>query len=292
VFDKAYLWIFGLLMAAGMGFPIPEEVPIVTAGVWVGHAGEAPPPHADVARAAASFSATPNAALPQVALAVINTPVPVSNLRWWIMLPVCIVSVVLSDSILYSVGRLCGPRLLDTKWMRKLIPPPSRERIEGNFNRYGIWVLMAARFTPAIRSPIFIMAGVMRISLIRFVIADGIYAIPGVSALFFLAYWFGDQFREWLERAEGRVHSARPIIIMVLILAVAAYMVYHFLRYPVATGDPREEIPVIGQKVAEKIVPPEERAKGTEPGAWSADGTPTDNAAAPHAQDAAPPNPK
>lgn len=63
-----YVGIFLALVAAGLGAPIPEEIPVVTGGVLVGH--------------------------------------PENNLRWWIMVPVCIVGVVISDGLLYGIGRL------------------------------------------------------------------------------------------------------------------------------------------------------------------------------------------
>src|SRR5262249_42879509 len=147
-------------------------------------------------------------------------PVPVP-LRWWIMLPLCILGVVISDGLLYGIGRFWGPRLLDSAWMKRLMPAERRQRIEGNFHDYGVLVVLFARFLPTIRSPIFIMAGTMRLPFTKFVIADGLYAIPGVSLLFFLAFWFGDQFRDLVLAAEGRVQSLRPILILLLIAGVA-----------------------------------------------------------------------
>jgi len=46
---------------------------------------------------------------------------------------------------------------------------------------------------PGIRTPIFIIAGMLRVPLGRFLIADGLYAIPGVNILFWLAYLLTDQ---------------------------------------------------------------------------------------------------
>ena len=83
----------------------------------------------------------------------------------------------------------------------------------------------------------------MRLSLARFLIADGIYAIPGVSLLFWLAFWFGDQFRETVERAENGVARLRPLIILLAIAVVAGLLLSHFLRRPVVTGTP-EELPL------------------------------------------------
>jgi membrane protein DedA with SNARE-associated domain len=203
---------FSLLVAAGIGFPIPEEFPIIGAGLWVAHN-----PHIGASR--------------------------------WLILPVCIAGVVISDGLLYGMGRYFGPRLLEWRVVKRLLTPQKRERIESNFHKNGVLTLLFARFLPAIRSPIFITAGIMRLSFVKFVIADGIYAIPGVSLLFFLSFWFGDSFRDYYME---KVHELRPLLILLAIAAVAGILAYHFFRKPVASGDP-EELPLIGKQVAAKI---------------------------------------
>jgi membrane protein DedA with SNARE-associated domain len=269
VFSRAALWIylgaFLSLVAAGIGFPIPEEVPIVVAGAMVGHASEDPSLYDAVFQVMAGFEASPNTAFPWVGPIVSSqvdvppTVTPQVRLLWEIMLPLLILGVVISDGLLYGIGRFWGPRLLETMWMKRLIPPKRRLRIEENFHKYGVLVLLFARFLPTIRSPVFIIAGIMRLPFKRFLLADGLYAIPGVSLLFFLAFWFGDTFRNLVLAFERRVDSAKPILILLGLAAVTAYLVYHFFRHPVATGDPREEIPVIGQQVAAKITRPDDQ---------------------------------
>jgi membrane protein DedA with SNARE-associated domain len=208
-----YFGVFIALLAAGCGFPIPEEIPVITGGVLVGR-------HE-------------------------------SEVVWWIMLPVIIVGIVISDGLLYGIGRVWGRRLLEVPWIqRRLLPPERVGRIERNFHQYGVKILLFARFLPAIRSPIFITAGIMRLPLSLFLLADGIYAIPGASLLFFLGCWFTDQFMEAVKRAE----SYRPLVIVIVLVAVASYLLYHFLHRPVATGDP-EELPVIGEQVAKISLP-------------------------------------
>jgi membrane protein DedA with SNARE-associated domain len=211
----AYLGVLVTLLAAGFGLPIPEEIAIVTAGALAGHAASDPS----------------------------------SRIVWWIMLPTCILGVVASDSCLYIIGRVWGQRLLKSSWVqRRLIPPAKRESIERNFRQYGFWILLGARLLPGIRSPIFIMAGVNRLSLTKFIIADGIYAIPGVSLLFFLSYLFTDQFVEVVRKAE----SVRPIVVMCVIAVMVGAGIYYFLKHPVATGDPHE-VPLIGNQLAHRI---------------------------------------
>jgi membrane protein DedA with SNARE-associated domain len=210
-----YLGVFAALVAAGVGFPMPEEIPIVTAGALAGHAAQ------DADRAP----------------------------YWWVLLPLCILGVVISDMLLYCAGRIFGLGLLKFPLAARVLPRERLARIQRNFRRYGVLILLFARFLPGIRSPIFLTAGIMRLSWRRFLLADGLYAIPGVSLLFFLAYWFTDQFRDLVERAEDYLDRIRPLLVVAAILGIAVYFVVQFLRKPVHTGDP-QELPLIGEQVA------------------------------------------
>jgi membrane protein DedA with SNARE-associated domain len=207
------LGTFASLVAAGLGAPIPEELPVVGAGIWAG--------------------------LP-------TTVATFGPLRW-LILPVCILGVVISDGLLYGVGRRFGTRILELRMVRRVLPPKKQEEIRENFHKHGVKVLLFARFLPGIRSPIFIMAGVMKLPLRRFILADGIYAIPGVSLLFFLSWWFQQSFQELIEKFEtGVQHYLKPLLILAALGLVIGYLIYHFLKVPVTTGDPNE-VPVIGQ---------------------------------------------
>ena len=250
------LGIFASLVAAGLGFPMPEEIPIVTAGALAGHAADRPSPNPPVEIVVGVLAADPTAPFPgQLPWGTLNWlsnyPPPVrSPMRWWFLLPVCILGVVISDGLLYGVGWFWGVRVLHFPWIRRLLPQERFERIQHNFQRYGVLILLFARILPGIRSPIFLTAGITRLPLRRFLLADLLYAIPGVSLLFSLAYWFTDSFLDLVLRVKREVDWVRPIIIMTLLAGVAVYLVFHFLRRPVPTGDP-EELPFGGQVAAQ-----------------------------------------
>lgn len=168
------------------------------------------------------------------------------RVRWWVMLPVCIAGVVLSDIILYSLGWWGGDRLKKSRWMTRVLAPQRVQRIEENFHRYGVNILVFGRLVPGIRAPLFLTAGTMGLTLPRFLLADGIGAIVGNSFFFFLGFWFGDSVKTLIENAEERL---KPILIIVAVGLVVAYLLWHFLRHPVSTGNP-EEVPIIGHQVA------------------------------------------
>ena len=113
------------------------------------------------------------------------------------------------------IGRFWGTRLVERPFIRKHILTPERlQKITDNFHDYGIRILLFARLTPGIRTPIFLTAGITRLPLMRFVLADGIYAIPGVSILFVLGYAFTDRIVDLIENEAGKVKS---IIILVVL---------------------------------------------------------------------------
>ena len=148
------------------------------------------------------------------------------------MLPVCIAGVVVSDAFLYTIGRHGGAHLLEMRWVqRHLVKPEKRAKIERNFQKYGVKILLGARLLPGIRAPIFIMAGVMRLPMARFILADGLYAVIGVNILFWLAFWGGDAFADLVRAAEHRVSSlVRPLLIIGGWAAVGAVLLRLYLR--------------------------------------------------------------
>jgi membrane protein DedA with SNARE-associated domain len=226
-----YLGVFFGIIATGLGFPMPEELPVIVGG----------------------------------GLAVRE------QARVWIMLPVCIVGVIVGDSCLYLIGRIWGSRLVERPFFKKRFLPPERlASITDNFHKYGIKILLFARLTPGIRAPIFLTAGITRLSLPRFLIADGLYAIPGVSLLFFLGYFFTDRMVALIQAKEEVV---KTIIILVIVLGGAGYFLYRFLRKPMVTGNPAE-VPSIMEPVSygvdhmtSKILHPQTDVVACEPAA-------------------------
>ena len=137
--------------------------------------------------------------------------------------------------------------MLEWKWVQRRLPPEKREQIEKNFHDRGIMVLLGARLLPGIRTPIFIMAGMLRVPLSRFLLADALYAIPGVNLLFWLAYMLTDQVVEGYKRVE----EYRPLVMVVLAMVFGVVLYRYVLTKRVSTGEPP---PPIIAKPAEAVV--------------------------------------
>jgi hypothetical protein len=97
---------------------------------------------------------------------------------------------------------------------------------------------------PGIRTPVFLSAGIVHLPFRKFLLADAIYAIPGVNLIFWLAYYLTDAFMNLLHKVE----SYRELAVVAILSFVAGFITATFVRRPVATGSP-EELPVLGKPV-------------------------------------------
>lgn len=157
--SSPYLGLFIVLLFGGLGLPVPEEIPIVTAGVLA---------HNQV-------------------------------VRWWLALPVCMVGILTGDIILYWMGHRWGDKVLDRRLARRLLDPARRDKLEASYRKHGVLIVFAARHVMGLRAAAFLTAGIVRIPFWKFLVADGAAVGYSIPLNFGLAYLFTDHIRAILE---------------------------------------------------------------------------------------------
>ncbi|MBA4018660.1 MAG: hypothetical protein C0483_15955 [Pirellula sp.] len=182
-----YIGIIVFLILTGCGLPIPEEVAIVAAGCLAS---------------------------------------PEKNLMDpWLALGSCFIGAILGDLIMYGIGRKFGRRLLQKRaFFSSILSPEKEQHIEEMFTKHGLKVLFVSRFLIGIRSPIYITAGILKVPLKQFIIADLLCAGFMITTFFALAYFYSDRVLGWIRGAETAV------TISVLLLAVGALVGYRIFR--------------------------------------------------------------
>ena len=211
---NSYLDVFLALVLSTTVLPVPEELPVIAAGVVCGNSDAA----------FADDRGNP------------------ARVRWWVMLPVVIIGAVLGDVVLYTLGRLGGRKLLEKKWVeRRLVTPEKRASLERNFAAHGIKVLLGVRLLPGVRGPAFFIAGMVRLPLWQFALADFIYAIPIVNLMFWTAYWTTDQIMVLVNQLD----EYKSLVVSHVLAAVGGAFAY---RYLITRRVPTGETPPIVQK--------------------------------------------
>jgi len=156
--SSPYVGILAALCLGSLGAPIPEEIPVVTAGV--------------LARQGV--------------------------VRWWLALPLCIAGVLSGDIALYWVGRHWGEHVLELRLVRYVLDPARREKLTAAYRKNGLIIVFAARHVMGLRAAAFLTAGIARIPFWKFLAVDGAAIGYGVPLNFSLAYLFADRVHELL----------------------------------------------------------------------------------------------
>jgi membrane protein DedA with SNARE-associated domain len=184
--EFTYLGVFLVLFLAGLGVPVPEEVPILASGV-LAHEGV---------------------------------------VRWWLMLPVCVVGVLSGDVVLYWVGRHWGEQVLAWRIVRCVLSPEREEALKAAYHRHGVKVIFTARHVMGLRAAAFLTAGIARVPFGRFLAVDFAGALVGVPLSFGLAFFFTDQ----LEQILADVHRIERWGFMLALVAVGVWIAVRAYR--------------------------------------------------------------
>jgi membrane protein DedA with SNARE-associated domain len=176
-----YLGIFATLLLGSLGVPIPEEVPIIAAGVLTYEGA----------------------------------------VQAWLVLPVCFAGVLSGDVILYWAGRHWGERILQWRPVRLVLTPAREVWLKAAYRRHAIKTIIAVRPLTGLRAAAFVTAGIARVPFLRFLGADLAAAAVSVPFWFAVAYFFTNEVEAFVEgahRAERWLGIAGLVVIIIALL--------------------------------------------------------------------------
>ncbi|NMO23212.1 DedA family protein [Pyxidicoccus fallax] len=176
--------LFLVLVAGGVGVPIPEDLVLLATGI-LSHRGVLPLPLA---------------------------------------LAMAFCGVLCGDLLLFLTARRLGPALYEHRRLRGLLPPERRERLARLYARHGGRLVFAGRFLSVLRGAVFAMAAVQGMPVRRFVLWDALALCVSVPVVVGLGYAFShsvDRVTRGLGRVEHGVVITAVLGLVALVLARA-----------------------------------------------------------------------
>jgi membrane protein DedA with SNARE-associated domain len=159
----AYFMIFGILVACGLGLPLPEDIPLIATGYLVWD----------------------------------------ESMTWIPALLITISGVLAGDSILFFLGQRMGLKILEQRKMQTLFKPEKVRRTRAYFRKYGDKIIFFARFVAGFRAVAFFMSGALRMEYRRFILLDSLAAAISVPLWvgigYGLGYYLGDEISQILK---------------------------------------------------------------------------------------------
>lgn len=147
----SYYVMFGILLACGFGFPMPEDIVLISGGILA-------------ARGITDF---------------------------WIVNAVCMAGVLVGDGTVFFLGRRFGPAIKAKGVFRKIITDKIDQKVAHIMQRFGDKVIFMARFMPGLRTPIFMTCGIYQVKPWKFFMLDGLAALISVPLWVYVGYFFG-----------------------------------------------------------------------------------------------------
>jgi membrane protein DedA with SNARE-associated domain len=147
--------LFALLFSCGLGMPLPEDIPLLVAGMLVGTG--------KMHLAAAAVAA-------------------------WL-------GIIGGDCVLYYMGRRFGLNITRVPFVGKHVTKERILQAERLFDKYGIWVVAVGRMFAGIRGAMVVAAGAIRFNFLTFLIADGLAALISGGLFVWLGMKFGENLK-------------------------------------------------------------------------------------------------
>jgi membrane protein DedA with SNARE-associated domain len=148
----SYPGVFLILLATGLGVPIPEELPIAIAAMMARW----------------------------------------EVMHWWGALLSCLGGVLAGDMLLYGLGRHFGRRILNWQPARRILTPEREKRVMEAYHRHGLKFVVMARLIMGLRAAAFLTAGLVRVPFPRFLLVDLAAVLLSVPMSFGVAYLLAD----------------------------------------------------------------------------------------------------
>jgi len=181
-----YFGIFILLVLGEIGLPFPEDATLILSGFLIAQK--------------------------------VTKPLPT------LMVVYC--GLLLTDFSLYWVGKKYGRGVIEHKRFRRILSAERLLTLEEKFKKWGIYVVFVGRHFLGIRAQIFLAAGVMRMSTLKFIMADAASAILTMTLMVGIGFLGGNSI-EILQKDLKRIEH---IGILILAILVTSWMIYKYFR--------------------------------------------------------------
>lgn len=178
-----YVLVFGILLACGLGLPIPEDITLFAAGLLAYY----------------------------------------GNANIVLMVLVSFLGVMLGDSVIFFLGAKYGRKLTKKWFFSRVLPPERLEGVQKRLHKQGNKLIFMARFMPGLRAPIFFTCGTLHIPFRRFFLFDGLAALISVPAIVWTVYHFGDELDRVIKVIRRVQNGILIVIATVILLAVVRW---------------------------------------------------------------------
>jgi membrane protein DedA with SNARE-associated domain len=133
----------------------------------------------------------------------------------------------ITDFLVFLVGKKYGRRLVQHRRFGKWLSPEKLLKLEETFRRRGSLVFLFGRHILGLRTPIFLAAGVMRMSVTRFLVVDAATILLTLALIWGGAGFLGDSRVQMLKAGATELG---PLAMAVFLILFAGWIGYKWQK--------------------------------------------------------------
>ena len=175
--ESLYIGMLVLLLAASLGLPLPEDIPLLFGGC----------------------------------LARLGYGEP------FYVVIIGLIGVLTGDIVLYFVGRKWGIAVLEKRPFRKLLTRSHIAQMKVQFRKRGSLIIFFGRFFAGIRSIMCLTAGMSKVPAWKFILLDVSGAMVTVPILVGLGWWFSDNISKVVKGVVAVEHILAILIAAIIV---------------------------------------------------------------------------
>jgi membrane protein DedA with SNARE-associated domain len=181
-----YIGLLLLLVLGGLGFPFPEDTTLILCG----------------------FLISTEVVNPTYALFVVYF------------------GILITDFGLYFVGKKYGRKIVAHRRFHKIISAERLLVLQDKFQRKGILIILVGRHLAGLRAQILITAGVMRMSAVKFLIADAFSSLFTIAIMAGAGYAGGHS----LQVIKRDIKRIEHITIFLAVILLTVFLIFRYAR--------------------------------------------------------------
>ncbi len=179
-----YFGLFVLLVLGGIGLPFPEDTTLILTGFLISH----------------------------------------RVIRVFPAIIVVYIGALIADVLIFAVGRKYGRRIVDHPRFQRLLTRERLFSLEERFKKQGVILILAGRHLIGLRAQIFLAAGVMKMPVAKFILADACSLTLTIALMVGVGILGGNS----LQIIEKDVRHIEHVAIFLAFLVFVAYLVRRY----------------------------------------------------------------
>ena len=180
------LGLFVLLILGGIGLPFPEDTTLILAGFLISH----------------------------------------HVIKMLPSLVVVFIGALIADMLIFFAGRKYGRRIVELPRFRKIMTVERLLTMEERFRKHGTLFILAGRHLVGLRAQLFLVAGVMKMPVLKFVLADAISLSLTVAVMVGAGYVGGNS----LQILKKDITMIEHVLVFLAVIVLGIVLLLGYFR--------------------------------------------------------------